>query len=147
MIMMQNTQKVRSTKDLDNSFHMVIGFHFDSRKFDQAHKIYQAQGRHIFILDCNDEKKVSLCIAGSCEYTFNLVLESTINTRTLTIVSSYAGGLLLNNPILIAEVTVMYDGVSVHVTLDEPIEIAGPKEIQIPINDPDMSTLHLMREN
>lgn len=66
MILMQNTDKVRSTKDLDNQFHMVAGFHYDSKKSDPDHKLYEAQGSHISISDYNDETRVNFCITQGC---------------------------------------------------------------------------------
>lgn len=113
MILAQDTGKVTSTKDLDNVFYMVAGFHFDQRRSDENHKVYEAQGSHISIFDYNDNTRVSLCLSEGCEYTFNLVLETTSSTRTLAVTVGYAGGFALNNKLIWAGVTVMYDGIAV----------------------------------
>ena len=136
MILMQDTDDVTSTRDLDNSFMMVAGFHFDKNRSGQDRKVYEAVGSHISIYDYNDNTRVSLCLSEGCEYTFNLVLEVTGSARTLNVKVGYAGGLLLNNKLLVTGVTVMYDGIMVVQQLEEPFEISGPFSANIPINDP-----------
>ena len=72
MVLIQNTDNVKSTKDLGNDFHLVGGFFYNSRKSDEDIQFYEAQGSHISISDYNDETKVTLCLSEGCEYTFNL---------------------------------------------------------------------------
>ena len=63
----------------------------------------------------------------------------TVSSRTLKIDVNYGGGAFLTDLMTIDEVTVNYDGISVTNKLVNPIEIKGPKEIVIPINNPDKS--------
>ena len=60
----------------------------------------------------------------------------TQNTRTLRIDTSYAGGILLDELIIISGVSVYYDGTAVTNEFVNPIQIKGPGEIVVPINDP-----------
>ena len=68
----QNTSNVRSSKDLNNIFRMVIGFHFENAHSNSTHKVYTAEGTHLSVKDYNDELKVSSCVREGCEYQFNL---------------------------------------------------------------------------
>ena len=113
----------------------MAGFHFDSSRSNDTHQVYEALGSHISIYDYNDQTKVDLCLAEGCEYTFNLVLEVSQGSRTLAIDVSYAGGIRLNDNIVINEVTVFYDGIKVHNSLVNPVEVKGPTSIVIPLND------------
>ena len=96
MILTQNTDSVSSTKDLDNKFTIVAGFHFNKQRSNDTFSVYNAAGAHISIGNYNDETKLQLCMVEGCEYVFNLELEVTENTRTMKIDVSYGGGILLN---------------------------------------------------
>ena len=54
VILMQNVDKVLSTRDLDNTFTLVGAFRFDSKRSDDNHKVYEATGIHVSIGDYND---------------------------------------------------------------------------------------------
>ena len=136
MVLTQNTDRVSSSKDLDNVFHMVMGCHFENTLSNATHKIYVAGGSHLSIRDYNDETKLEFCILEGCQYTFGLRLEVTQNTRTLRIDTSYAGGILLDELIVISGVSVYYDGTAVTNEFVNPVQIKGPGEIVVPINDP-----------
>lgn len=58
VILMQDTDQVLSTKDLDNNFNLVAGFKRDSRRSNATHQIFEATGIHISIGDYNDETKL-----------------------------------------------------------------------------------------
>lgn len=97
VILMQNTDQVQSTKDLGNNFNLVAGFRRDNGKSNSTHQVYEAAGIHISIGDYNDETKLQLCLAEGCEYTFNLVLTVTENSRSLELKTGFAGGIRLND--------------------------------------------------
>lgn len=54
MILTQNTDDVLSTKDLQNNFQMVAGFHYNKQKSNETFSYYNAAGAHISILNYND---------------------------------------------------------------------------------------------
>ena len=136
MVLSQKTDKVSSSKDLDNVFQMIIGFHYENNLSNATHKIYVAAVNQLSIRDYNDETKLEFCTLEGCQYTFSLRLEVTENTRTLRVDTSYAGGILLNELIIISGVSVYYDGTAVTNEFVNPIQIKGPGEIVVPINDP-----------
>ena len=73
------------------------------------------------IRDYSDETKLQFCLLEGCEYAFNLLLTVTQNARTLKISTSYGGGILLNELVIINKVTVYYDGIAVTNDLVNPI--------------------------
>ena len=74
MILMQNTDNVMNTKDLNSEFHLVIGFSSNNGKSVGGQRSFEAKGSHISISDYADETKVSRCLAESCLYNFVLAL-------------------------------------------------------------------------
>jgi hypothetical protein len=74
LILTQNTDNVRSTKDLDNVYTLVAGFHYDNQISNNTHKYYSAGGNHISLQDYNDDSLIDSCLAQGCDYNFNLLL-------------------------------------------------------------------------
>jgi alpha-glucosidase len=54
-VLIQDTEYVLQTKDLGNVFHLVGGFHFDSKRSTDQIKYYSASMAHMSIKDYNDE--------------------------------------------------------------------------------------------
>lgn len=137
MILTQNTENVRSTKDLGNKFTLVAGFHYDAQRSNTTHKLYSANGQHISLSDYNIDSKIDQCLQQGCNYVFNLLLTQTASTRTLSVNVTYAGGNALNEHISINEVTVLYDQGKVTNKLVNAVEIRGSLHVVIPINEED----------
>lgn len=110
---MQNTDNVVQTKNLDNKFILVAGFHYDQQRSNATHKLYSATGSHISLDDYNNDTKIDHCVTQGCDYVFNLLLTITGGTRSLTINVSYGGGAGLNGLFTINTVTLHYDGETV----------------------------------
>ncbi len=94
--MTQKTDNVRTSKDLTNKFTLVVGFHYDNGRSNSTHKYYSAAGNHISLNDYNNNNKIDSCVAQGCDYVFNLLLTSTVNTRTLAVNVTYGGAPGLN---------------------------------------------------
>lgn len=120
-IFTQNSENVRSTKDLDNTFQLVAGFRFEKQRSNDTYQFYSAVSNMLSIRDYSDETKLEFCLFEGCEYAFNLLLTVTQNTRSLKITTSYGGGILLNELMIIDQVTVYYDGIAVTNDLVNPI--------------------------
>lgn len=56
--MIQRTDNVDNTKDLDNVFQVVGGFIFEKQRSNDTYKYYSAAGNHISIADYSDETKL-----------------------------------------------------------------------------------------
>lgn len=95
-VLTQNTESVRSTKDLDNRFTLVAGLHFDTQRSNATFKYYSATGNHISLSDYNNNSKIDLCLTQGCDYVFSILLTSTVNTRSLALNVTYGGGAGLN---------------------------------------------------
>lgn len=133
MILTQKTENVRSTKDLSNRFTLVAGFHFDTQRSNSTHRLYSANGNHISIENYNNDTKIDLCLSQGCDYVFNMLLTSTVNTRTLSLNVTYGGGVGLTELLIIDAVTLHYDGQTVTNQLSNPVEVRGPTRVTIPI--------------
>ena len=72
MILTQNAENVLKTKDLDNVFQLLVGFHYDEKQSTEEVKQYTAVGSHISIKNYEDEPKIELCLKERCEYEFNI---------------------------------------------------------------------------
>lgn len=72
---MQDADRVRSTKDLDNKFTLVAALHFDSIRSNSTVKVYNCSGSHISLDDYNSDHKIDQCIALGCEYALSLMLK------------------------------------------------------------------------
>lgn len=138
MVLTQDTENVRSTKELNNRFTLVAGFHFDAARSNSTHKYYSAAGNHISLNDYNNNAKIDLCLSQGCDYVFNMLLTSTVNTRTLALNVTYGGGPTLNEQIWIETLTLHYGGDTVTNHLAEPVEINGPIRVVIPVGDEDV---------
>lgn len=137
MILTQNTENVKSTKDLGNKFTLVAGFHYDAQRSNSTHKLYSANGQHISLSDYNIDTKIDQCLQQGCNYIFNLLLTQTPSTRTLAMNVTYAGGSGLMEQISINEITVLYDQGKVTNKLVNAVDIRGPIHVVIPINEED----------
>lgn len=135
MIFLQNTEHVRQTKDLNDRFTLVSGFHYDQQRSNATHRLYSSTGAHISLDDYNNNSKIDLCVSQGCDYVFNLLLTVTGGTRSLTITVSYGGGLGLNGLFVIDALTLHYDGETVTNHLQTPLEIKGAAKIIFPVTD------------
>lgn len=133
--MVQDTQFVRQTKDLGNIFQMVGAFKYDDSKSTDQTKVYHGSATILSIRDYNDDSLVTKCISQGCSYTLNFILTVTSTTKTLEIDSFYAGGVGLNQLILLDKVTIYYESNKVIKALPNPVEISGVNKIIIPLND------------
>lgn len=59
--MLQNTEKVTNTKQLQNRFVSVNAFRFDQRRSNTTYSIYESVSAMLSIQDYNDETKIDLC--------------------------------------------------------------------------------------
>lgn len=109
-VLTQNTDTVRSTKDLDNRFTLVAGLHFDAQRSNATFRYYSASGNHISLNNYNDNTKIDLCLTQGRDYVFNLLLTSTVSTRSLALNVTYGGGSGLNELIIIDTITLHYNG-------------------------------------
>lgn len=82
-ILVQDTQYVRQTKDLGNVFQLVAGFKFDQGRSTEQIKYYRAAAAILSLKDYNDDSRITQCISQGCQYTLNMILTVTQNTRTL----------------------------------------------------------------
>lgn len=57
----QNTENVVNTKQLGNTFSILAGMRFDSRRSNDTTKVYEAIGSVLSIKNYNDEPLVDLC--------------------------------------------------------------------------------------
>lgn len=87
------------------------------------------------IKDFNDDSILTRCVSQGCSYTLNLILTVSQNIRTLEIDVFYAGGVGLNQLVVIDKVTLYYDNAQVTSTLSNPVQISGVTKVVIPIND------------
>jgi hypothetical protein len=72
--MMQNTDNVRSTKDLGSLYTLVAAFHYDSGRSNTTHKLYSSAGNHLSLSDYNNNQKIDQCLSQNCLYVFSLLL-------------------------------------------------------------------------
>lgn len=136
-ILTQNAENVRTSQDLTNRFTLVAGFHYDAQRSNSTHKYYSTAGNHISLNDYNDDHKIDLCLTQGCDYVFNMLLTETINTRSLGLNVTYAGGNGLNEEIIIDTLTLFFDGHRVTNSLESPVEIRGVTRVVIPITEDD----------
>jgi hypothetical protein len=134
-VLTQNTDNVRSTKDLTNRFTLVAGLHYDSQRSNSTFKLYSAAGNHISLNDYNNNSKIDLCLTQGCDYVFNLLLSSSAQVRSLAMNVTYGGSAGLNEEIVIDEITLHYAGQTVTNQLVNPVIINGVTRVVIPIND------------
>lgn len=134
-ILIQDTESVRQTKDLGNIFQLVAGFKLDERKSTDDIKYWRSAASILSIKDYNDDAKITQCISQGCQYTLNLLLTITQNTRTLEVDSFYGGGLGLNQLVIIDQVTLYYGDTQASSSFVNPIEISGNNKVVVPIND------------
>ena len=100
IIFTQNVEKVRNTKQLDNSFLLSIAkMRHDTRRSNSTHQVYEAIGAVLSIKDYEDNTLVDLCSKSGCDYIVNAVANITANKRTLELDIFYAGEAHLNQQI------------------------------------------------
>ena len=95
-IVMQDTTDVVNTKQLDNTFFILSGMKYDTRRSNATTKIYESAGAMLSIRDYNDNSLVDLCLNERCEYVFTMLANLTSTTRNLQINFNYFGGPRLN---------------------------------------------------
>jgi hypothetical protein len=129
----QDTTNVVNTKQLGNSFTILSGMRFDSRRSNETTKVYESAGSVLSIKDYHDDALINLCTAEGCEYIIAMVAHISSTSRTLEIDFTYLGGLRLNQQVLIEEIHLGLGTEIIVITLDRPIEVTGPKRVTIPI--------------
>ena len=101
IVFSQNSDKVRSTKDLDSSYLLSINMHYDTRRSNSTHQVYEAVGAIISIKDLSDNSLVDLCVRAGCDYVVNAVATITSLTRSLELDILYFGENHLNQEMFI----------------------------------------------
>lgn len=97
----QDTTNVVNTKQLNNRYTILSGMRYDTRRSNATTKIYEAVGGALSVKDLNDEPLVDRCLKEGCEYVINLLARITNTERTLELDFGYAGGLRLNEQMVI----------------------------------------------
>ena len=145
-IVRQDTTSVVNTKQLDNSFFILSGMKYDTRRSNATTKIYESAGAMLSIRDYNDNSLVDLCLSERCEYVFTMLANITSTTRTLEVNFNYFGGLRLNEAVKITAFHLTLDTEIIVINLDTPIEVTGPKRVSIPIPKAAKSGSNLVTE-
>lgn len=94
MIFTQNTDKVVSTKQLDNIFTVNMGLDFNEYVSNSTHDIYEAEGLILALKDYNNDTHVELCYRESCDYLFNAIVYVSAHSH-LELDIVYLGGMHL----------------------------------------------------
>lgn len=68
----QDTTNVVNTKQLGNTFKMLSGMRYDTRRSNSTTKVYESAGAMLSIKDYNDDPLIDLCEREGCEYAFTM---------------------------------------------------------------------------
>lgn len=129
----QDTTNVVNTKQLGNTFKILSGMMYSTRRSNATTKIYESAGVLLSIKDYNDDALIDLCLRDGCVYAFNMVASISASSRTLEITFEYIGGLRLNEQVFFNEIHFTLDTEIIVIKLDQPLEVYGPKKFNIPI--------------
>jgi hypothetical protein len=129
----QDTTNVVNTKQLGNTFRMLSGMRYDTRRSNATTKVYESIGSMLSIKDYNNDTLVDLCFREGCTYAFTMVAHISSASRYLEIDFAYVGGLRLNEQVLFNEIHFTLDTEVIVIKLEEPLEVTGPKRVTIPI--------------
>lgn len=132
MILTQNTDNVKSTKDLDNVFILTATFTKDATS-NATHLYYSSAGTHISLKDYNENSKIEACLSLTCEYFFNLLVSQNPQSTTLTVNTNYVGVLHLNERIEINEVRLYSDAFNIQQKLETNIIVNGNSKTVVPL--------------
>lgn len=129
----QDTTNVVNTKQLGNTFKILSGMRYDTRRSNATTKVYESAGALLSIKDYNDDVLVELCFREGCEYAFNMIARISSGSRTLELDFGYVGGLRLNQQVFFNEIHFTLDSEIIVIKLTQPLEINGPRKVTIPI--------------
>lgn len=79
----QDTTNVVNTKQLGNTFKILSGMFYDTRRSNATTKVYEAIGGMLSIKDYNDDNLVELCVREGCQYDFQMIARISSTSRTL----------------------------------------------------------------
>ena len=129
----QDVQKVRSTKDLDNSYLLSAAFHYDTRRSNTTHQYYEAIGAVLSIKDLSDNSLVDLCVRAGCDYVINAIATITPITRSIELDINYFGENHLNQEVRIWGINMAFGMEKVEIRLADPLVVTGPRRVSYPI--------------
>jgi hypothetical protein len=90
-IVAQDTTNVVNTKQLDNTFRILSGMKYDTRRSNATTKIYESAGAMLSIRDYNDNSLVDLCLNERCEYVFTMLANLTSTSRNFQTFNASVG--------------------------------------------------------
>ena len=140
----QDTTNVVNTKQLGNTFKMLSGMRYDTRRSNSTTKVYESAGAMLSIKDYNDDPLIDLCEREGCEYAFTMTARISQAERSLEIDFLYVGGPRLNEEVRFNEIHFTLDTEIIVIKLANDLVVTGPKRVTIPI--PKTSATHLSRE-
>ena len=110
-----------------------MAMYHDTRRSNSTVQVYEAVGAILSIKDYNDETSVDLCSKGGCDYIFNAIARISASSRTLELDIAYLGEAHLNQQIFVTGFNMQFGTEVVELRLESPLEVTGPKRVNIPI--------------
>ena len=121
-----------------------MNMHYDTRRSNTTHQVYEAVGGIISIKDLSDNSLVDLCVKAGCNYVVNAVATITTLTRSLELDILYLGENHLNQEMKIWGINMAFGKEVDEIRPENPIKVTGPQRETIPIP---RSSKHLSSED
>ena len=110
-----------------------MAMHYDNRRSNSTHQVYESIGAVLSIKDLSDNSLVDLCIKAGCDYVITAVATITSLTRSLDVNINYFGENHLNQEVQIFAINLAFGKEVAEIRLSDPIKVTGAKRVTLPI--------------